>query len=308
MTAVPVHPAAIDAADLAGLLAAFNEVTSKLQATHDQLRGEVARLTRELGEANSQLERSRRLAALGEMAAGIAHEVRNPLGSIRLYARMLEEDLTDRPGERGVATNISGAARAMEVVVNDVLTFAREFRLRPTQIDTAQLFERVLESSCHDGVPGWRTVEIVRSDLADAAPRFDADAGLICQALVNIVRNAFEAMAETPGRRHRLTLECASEGEWAALRVRDTGPGVSPEVIARMFNPFFTTRAAGTGLGLAIVHRIIDAHAGQVRVHNNTDGPGATFKLLLPLANTQDESDHESQAVAAAVCGPETSR
>src|SRR3954465_3945879 len=161
----PVDTQRLAPADLAELLGAFNEVTVKLQASHDQLRAEVARLTQELGEANAQLERSRRLAALGEMAAGIAHEVRNPLGSIRLYARMLEQDLGDRPGEQGVAVKIAGAARVMEGVVTDVLTFAREFRLRPTEIDTSELFDRVLEACCHDGVAGWRGVEIARPDI-----------------------------------------------------------------------------------------------------------------------------------------------
>ncbi len=96
--------------DLAELMSAVNEVTGKLQKSHDVLRAEVARLNLELREANAQLERSRRLAALGEMAAGISHEVRNPLGSIRLYARMLEQDLSDRPEQCVVATKILRAA------------------------------------------------------------------------------------------------------------------------------------------------------------------------------------------------------
>jgi signal transduction histidine kinase len=307
MTTAAAIPTALEPADLAGLMAAFNEVTAKLQASHEQLRAEVVRLTQELGEANSQLERSRRLAALGEMAAGIAHEVRNPLGSIRLYARMLEQDLVDRPGEQGVAVKIAGAARVMEGVVTDVLTFAREFRLRPTEIDVSELMDRVVEACCHDGVPGWRNVEMVRLDKGAAAPAFEADPGLLQQALVNIVRNAIEAMADCPGRRHRLVLECAPAGEWAAIRVKDTGPGISAEVIARIFNPFFTTRAAGTGLGLAIVHRIIDAHAGSIRVLNNQDGPGATFEILLPVQNQLNESQHESHTLAGAMSAPEAS-
>ncbi len=87
---------ALSAQDLGELIAAFNDVTARLQNSHEKLHGEVARLTRELADANAQIERSQRLAALGEMAAGIAHEVRNPLGSIRLYARMLEQDLAER--------------------------------------------------------------------------------------------------------------------------------------------------------------------------------------------------------------------
>ena len=271
-------------ADLAELMGAFNDVTAKLQASHEQLRAEVARLTRELGEANAALERSRRLAALGEMAAGIAHEIRNPLGSVRLYARMLEQDLTDRPGEQGIALKIAGAARVMDGIVNDVLTFSREFRLRPQPIDVPDLYDRVLESCCHDGVPGWKHVTVVRKDRGANLPGFEADHSLLQQALVNVVRNAFEAMADVPDRTHALTLAAsACDTESIVLSIRDTGPGIRPEVVDRMFNPFFTTRNTGTGLGLTIVHRIIDAHAGRVSVANNDDGPGATVRIELPL-------------------------
>jgi len=289
-------------ADLAELMGAFNEVTAKLQRAHEQLRGDVARLTHELSEANARLERSRRLAALGEMAAGIAHEVRNPLGSIRLYARMLEQDLADRPGERAVAAKIDGAARVMDAVVGDVLTFAREFRLRREGVDVAALFDRALESCCHDGVPGWRGAKVARPGAGDpGAAEAWGDPGLLQQALVNVIRNAFEAMSECSGRDHQLTLRVErrtagaggangggglGRGRCTVLLIADTGPGVTPEVVSRMFNPFFTTRGTGTGLGLAIVHRIVDAHGGAVRVLNNADaaggGPGATVELILP--------------------------
>src|SRR5262249_42196179 len=116
-------------AELAELMATFNEVTGRLQGTHESLKREVVRLQGELRDANEQLQRSRRLAALGEMAAGIAHEVRNPLGSIRLYARMLEHDLVDRPQERSVATKIAAAVHGLDGVVGDVLSFAREARV-----------------------------------------------------------------------------------------------------------------------------------------------------------------------------------
>jgi len=309
---------ALAPAELAELLGAFNTVTARLQTSHDALRSEVARLTRELGEANSQLERSRRLAALGEMAAGIAHEVRNPLGSIGLYARMLEQDLSDRPSEAGVACKIAGAARALDAVVGDVLTFAREFRIRPTPIDPVELFDRVLEGCCHDGVSGWRSVEVVRRDREPAAhtPQITADAGLLQQALTNVVRNAYEAMAESPGGLRRLTLGIGScvlpdaTGEsraFGVLSVRDSGPGVHPDVIARMFNPFFTTRGTGTGLGLAIVHRIVDAHGGRVGVHNNSErgeGPGATVEVLLPLVGCESDRGGNRVRECAAGLGP----
>lgn len=300
--AVEGHPrAALTPGDLAELLASFNEVTARLQASHEQLRGEVARLSSELREANEQVERSKRLAALGEMAAGIAHEVRNPLGSIRLYARMLEEDLVSQPSLAGLATKITSATRVVEAIVGDVLSFAREFRIRPQDVSARELLEKSLESCRHDGVPGWRSVEVTLPEEGDDI-LVRCDHSLLQQAMVNLIRNAFEAMAEQPTGPYRLELSASrarvavKEGERArressiVLRVRDTGPGVAPEVVERMFNPFFTTRGQGTGLGLAIVHRIVDAHGGRVLVKNNTESPdaragfsrGACIEVVLP--------------------------
>lgn len=278
--------------ELGEIIAAFNDVTMKLERSHEQLRAEVSRLHQELGEANALVERSRRLAALGEMAAGIAHEVRNPLGSIRLYARMLEQDLADRAGEQQMARKIAGATSVIEAIVGDVLTFAKEFRLQWGEVDCREALERALEACRHDGVPGWREAP-VEMEAAEGA-RFEGDAGLVQQALVNVVRNAYEAMAEVDSKERVLRLGVANriDGEGRAmvvLRVRDSGPGVAPEVVARMFNPFFTTRSTGTGLGLAIVHRIMEAHGGSVSIGNNRemageegDAKGACVELVFP--------------------------
>jgi len=283
-------PPRITPSDLAELMGAFNEVTARLEASHTALREEVARLTRDLHEANEQLERSRRLAALGEMAAGIAHEVRNPLGGVRLYARMLEEDLADRPAQRDIAVKILRASRAVEDVVRDVLTFARELRVHRESVDVCALLDRAVEDCRHDGVAGWKGVEIVRDD---SSPQLVAmcDASLMGQALTNIIRNAFEAMAETPAPvgGHRLLIRaaqpsCGARADRAGvlISIMDTGPGVTADVVARMFNPFFTTRSSGTGLGLAIVHRIVDAHAGRVSVRARDDEPGTALEVVLP--------------------------
>lgn len=286
--AARVETARVEPGDLAELLGAFNQVTARLERTHDQLRSEVGRLRAELSEVNAQLERSRRLAALGEMAAGIAHEVRNPLGSIALYARMLKEDLAHMPRERSVVDKIAGATRALDVVVGDVLMFAREFKVRVEPVDAAGALEAALEACQGEFAAcptGWMTVERM-NERSGTMPVFHGDPGLVHQALVNVVRNAIEAMRDCPERAHVLRLEAAAvRGRGAddavALRVIDSGPGVKDEVIARMFNPFFTTRAAGTGLGLAIVHRIVDAHNGRVQVFNN-EGGGATVELVFP--------------------------
>jgi signal transduction histidine kinase len=280
--------------DLAELLGGFNAVTAKLEATHAQLRGEVRRLSDELRAANEALERSRRLASLGEMAAGIAHEIRNPLGSIRLYVRLLDEDLADRPEQRATVGKIAGAVGRLNEVVGDVLTFARELRLRPEGVGAGDLLDEAA------GCCAERSGVAVVVEAASRAVELECDATLVHQALVNVVRNAIEAAGED-GRAGRVDLAArrATVGDgddaeaFVVLSVRDDGPGIPAEVRERIFNPFFTTRAAGTGLGLAIVARIVDAHGGRVVVTNNAeaqasgtcggqDARGATVELWLP--------------------------
>ena len=279
----------VTAGDLAELMASFSEVTTKLETTHQHLKEEVARLNEELREKDEQLSRSRRLAALGEMAAGIAHEIRNPLGSIGLYAGMLVDDLPEGKAPRATAEKIAGGVRRLDEIVCDVLAFSRELRVRPAPCEVEALFDDALEACFgprdrrEGGLPG-----VARED--GGAPEIVCDAALVQQALVNLIRNASEATADR-GAGGGLTLGariepgCGKRRRGAVLWVRDTGPGIEASVIDRMFNPFFTTRETGTGLGLAIVHRIVDAHGGRVEVFNNADrggGAGATVELHLP--------------------------
>lgn len=297
-----MSPAALqlEPADLAELIASFNEVTGRLQATHEALRGEVSRLEAELRSAHDQLRRARELAALGEMAAGIAHEVRNPLGSIRLDAQLLTADLADRPDQRAVADRIAQAVSRLDAVVGDVLAFSRELAIRPVEVDARRLLDDAAEA-CTDmfaraGVRLHRCLPVERPLVLACDPL------LMHQALVNVIRNAVEAVAEDgsngvePGVWLSAGARRAAEPDgrrrdMIALAVRDSGPGIPAYLIPKLFTPFFTTRHTGTGLGLAIVHRIIDAHRGRVEVHNNTSpGPagaparGATFEFLLPVA------------------------
>lgn len=278
--------------ELAELIRAFNDVTSRLQSTHETLTAEVTRLKGELRDANQQLRRARELAALGEMAAGIAHEVRNPLGSIRLYASAMEEDLADRPEQRAMAKKIADAVRGLNAIVSDVLAFARELRIDPEPVSVGDLIDRSM-AGCVDLAD--------RSGVSVRQPRDDGraalmmcDASLAQQALSNVLRNAIEATEETDGPR-LVEIDvngCQVRGSrgrpspMIALSVRDHGPGVSDDVMRRMFNPFFTTRHAGTGLGLAIVHRIVDAHGGRVTVRNHDQG-GAVVELMLPAAELE---------------------
>ena len=298
----PESPSAgpsLSAGDLAELMNSFNEVTAKLERTHTQLRSEVARLNTELTQANEALQRSKRLAALGEMAAGISHEIRNPLGSIRLYTRMLQEDLVEMPEQCTIVEKIGRAVTGLDQVVGDVLTFSRELRVRRDVCSSRMLIEDARDACLAqlDGID----VEI---QLDNKCQELLGDPSLLHQALINIIRNAAEATRDNGCSRIIVDI-ATNEDSQIVISVCDTGGGIEESVIERMFNPFFTTRAAGTGLGLSIVHRIMDAHSGSVRVENNTDDSGwthgATVSLLLPQGVIKELSnDGHGQIVVRA--------
>ena len=258
--------------ELVELVRAYTEVTDRLEQSHRVLTGEVTRLQRELASANQALQRSKRLAALGEMAAGIAHEIRNPLASIQLYARILTEDLAAESAEHDVAVKIASAVRGLEGIVKDVLTFSREMKIRRVEGSVLDLFERAIEAV----LPMAEELDVTL-DMAGEDRLLRHDGDLLHQAMVNLIRNAIEAASEADDK--RVTIAVAERDGNVELVVRDTGPGIANDAIDRIFNPFFTTRATGTGLGLAIVHRIVDAHGGTIAVHNDH---GAVFTITIP--------------------------
>ncbi len=268
--------------EVARLLSDYIAAADKLQESHRALHREVLRLRRELASADAQLQRSKRLAALGGMAAGIAHEVRNPLAAIQLYARMLEQDLDpaqpvapDLAACSDLASRLGAAVRGLDGVVTDVLSFARELDPSPQWAPADALFLQAVEA--HE--PAIQAAGVQVRFLGDDVCVW-ADAGMMRQVLLNLVRNAVDALITCPpAEPRRLELRARSEEGASVLTVRDSGPGVPPEAIDRIFNPFFTTRSTGTGLGLAIVHRIVDAHGGTISVSN--DG-GAVFEVVLP--------------------------
>lgn len=240
------------AADMAELMSAFSEASARLESTHRMLHAEVSRLKGELRQANERLERSRRLAALGEMAAGIAHEVRNPLGSIGLYAKMLDDDLVDRPLEQTIAQKIGAAVRGLDGVVCDVLTFAKEIKVRCISTDAGAMLESAL-ASCEAYCGRVEGLSLERQWPENL--EIVCDRSLVHQCLVNLIQNGIDAMVESQTSRPRISLEAFEEKiqepdgtslAMTALRITDNGPGMSENVLDRMFNPFFTTRHTGT--------------------------------------------------------------
>jgi signal transduction histidine kinase len=259
----PAADARMSIDDLRELMRAFNETTERLEETHTALRQEVARLKGDLAEANAQLRRSRSLAALGEMAAGIAHEIRNPLGSIQLYVQMLGEDLSNAPEQSRLCERIGRAVTGLDAIVRDVLLFARDMSVRCEETTAGELIDATLRSAEALLTPAGLEVNVDAPENGSCA--LHADRGLLTQALGNVVRNAVEAMAEAESSPRRLVVSAEKRrircpggrrAQRVIIAVEDTGPGIPDDVVQRMFNPFFTTRETGTGLGLAIGARV----------------------------------------------------
>ncbi|WP_428939503.1 sensor histidine kinase [Fontivita pretiosa] len=270
-------PASQRIEELGRIIMAYSEVTERLQHSHDQLKQQVEQLREELSEKNRLLERKNRLAALGEMAAGMAHEIRNPLGGIQLYASLLMRDLADRPASAELVGKISACVKRLESLVSQVLHFTREINVHAVPMDLAQVVAQTV-----DLVAGQASDKGIR--LCVQGPqtlRVVADPVLIGQALLNLLLNAIEAM-EQPGQ---IELRYGpptrrSQARQFQLTVRDTGPGIPSEIIDRIFDPFFTTKETGTGLGLAIVHRVVEAHEGTIMAGNAPEG-GARFEVRI---------------------------
>src|SRR5688572_26523387 len=263
--------------ELGRIIMAYSEVTEKLQQSHDQLNETVRALRTELSEKNLLLERKNRLAALGEMAAGMAHEIRNPLGGIQLYTSILAKDVADRPESLTVVQKISGGVKRLESLVGQVLQFTREMRANVSLMDLHEVVAQSIDlasASLRD--------RNVRCVLDGPRPmHVTADALLVGQAVLNLLLNAAEAM-EQGGT---VTVRFArppqdSDAKQFHLVVRDSGPGIPSHILERIFNPFFTTKETGTGLGLAIVHRVVEAHDGTILV-TNPEGGGARFEIRV---------------------------
>jgi signal transduction histidine kinase len=230
-------------------------------------------------ERADEQERLRdRLAALGHMAAGLAHEIRNPLASIQLLVELLKRELGDRPAALELVEDVLGELDGLTRIVNGSLAFVRPHAATRAPAQLAALVDQALLCA-RARVPFDGSLEIdVPAEL-----RPSIDAVQLESTLVNLIVNAFEAMRDAGGAaRHVLRIAAKVEDGELQLAVGDTGPGVAPENRERIFYPFFTTREDGTGVGLAEVHKMVASHGGSVEVHARPGG-GAVFVLRLPL-------------------------
>ncbi len=230
-----------------------------------------------ISAARARLVQSEKLAALGQLATAIAHEVRNPLAVIRSAAQGLSEAAApdDREAQRACAF-ITAEIDRLSNVIAALLAFARPPQLVPRPVAARALFDRALLLAADELADAGVRVE--RRDGGDV-PAVRADPDLVCQVLLGLLANAAAALA--PGG--EIALEARGADGTVELAVADSGPGVAPELRQRVFEPFFTTRPRGTGLGLAVARQIVEAHGGRIEVGEGAGG-GARFVIRLPAS------------------------
>jgi two-component system, NtrC family, sensor histidine kinase HydH len=259
----------------------FAQESRRQTRRYQKLAEELAETNRRLELAQAEARRSERLAALGQLSAGLAHEIRNPLGVIRGSAEMLQEKLQgSNELARELAGYISSEVNRLGALVTDFLDFARPLHAEPHSTDITVLLDRVLKN-VGDTWPG-KPVEIVR-DYQRNLPPVLLDESLCEQAFLNLVQNAYQAMDETGGTL-RVGAHITKQNGREELEVRfaDNGPGVPEKLREEIFNPFVTTKKTGVGLGLSIVSKIVDGHHGSIHLEN-VPGGGAAFTLFFPL-------------------------
>ncbi len=261
--------------------AVFSQASAQLSGAYHELQQQVAQLTRELAAANGELlamherlRRKQRLAVMGEMAAGLAHQLRTPLATALLYTAHLSNSALDERERRGFAEKALERLRHLECLIRDMLLFAKGETAEWETVAVSSLLAeltQVIEPQL-----SLRGLHFMVNDKS-AGASLRADRKALSGALVSLLENAMQASPDGG----RVTLECARTGSAVVLTVTDDGRGIEAELQERLFEPFFTTRAEGTGLGLAMVRGLAQSMGGSVQV-KSAPGAGSEFVLRLP--------------------------
>lgn len=255
----------------------FRDASRKLEEQYALLEDRIDELSEELAEKDRAIERGRRLAAMGEMAARVAHEIRNPLGSMSIFAAILERELVADPEKQRLANHITTGIKSLDNLLSNMLLFARGPEAKARSVDMRTVIEDCLQLVAGRGVSGVS----VKAEFCGQTSIM-ADQVLLRQLFSNLMINAIDAMGEGGTLKVRTRMVHADRS-YMEIKVSDTGRGITEEHIDRIFDPFFTTKDRGTGLGLAIVSAVVNAHGGFIDVASKP-GEGTVFTIGLPAS------------------------
>ncbi|AOY74808.1 two-component system sensor histidine kinase NtrB [Clostridium formicaceticum] len=220
-----------------------------------------------------QVRRGERLAATGQLASGIAHEIRNPLGIIKTISQTLQQEVIDKDFKEGLEIIEHEIDRA-NTVIKGLLDFSRPNKIQVKNFKLGSLLEELLKITKKFGEQQGVVIKLTVEETVE----IEGDTDKLKQAFVNIILNGIQAMEEGGD----LKIAVGSYNQWAIVTFRDEGKGIEKEVLDKIFNPFFTTKESGSGLGLSITHRIIEEHQGKIEVSSKLE-EGTEVKVLLPL-------------------------
>lgn len=241
----------------------------------------------ELKTTQDQLQSAEKLASIGQLAAGVAHEINNPLGTILLYSSLLIKELPKIGGSTYVEdlTMIIDETKRCKNIVANLLNFARHGKLKFTKVNITDTFQTIIKSISIN--PVYQNINL-SVDIESESTVIDADADQVKQVFLNIVNNACEACEES--KLKNVNIRIYSEGIYLCTEIKDSGCGIPKENLGKLFTPFFTTKkmGKGTGLGLPITYGIIKMHRGDIKVQN-TSGDGTTFLIKLPIKLTDSQ-------------------
>jgi signal transduction histidine kinase len=281
-TEVPVQ----GAAEVARLASTFNEMAAQLRTDRSALQRrleELEQTTAELTTAQEQLIRSARLAAVGRLSAGVAHEIGNPLAAIRGLLDLMQMGDLEPEEEREFVERIQRETERIHYTIRDLLDFSRSEPSQDARIESSADLAEVVSDTVKliDRQTRFRDIELALS-LDDGLPRVRGDHERLRQLLLNLLFNAADAL----GGRGHIEVRASNGGGVVQLTVADDGPGIDEAILDQVFDPFVTTKAAGqgTGLGLAVCHTIVERLGGSIEAANREEG-GAAFEVILPAAH-----------------------
>lgn len=265
-------------------------IKEELKGEFGELAASFNEMAVSLQEQCNMMQETERLAVVGELAASMAHEIKNPLAGIKVSMEVLSQDLELSQEDKEIFLQVVNEIDRITAMLKSLLSYARPPKPQSVSFDIHQVLDATIKSAQYalkSSQEGWRKeIEFIR-DFGRDVPAIVADPGQIQQVLLNLLLNGVDAIAE----QGRITVQTRkTQEESIRIAIIDSGKGIDEQALEKVFKPFFTTKSHGTGLGLAICKRLIEQSGGRITVANNPDGAGATFTITLPIRPASEEA------------------